>query len=404
MSIQREQASPLEGAMAEGRPTIGALARRVPIRSRPSPAATALGFLTAGATIGRSEQPVGRDACPEGWYEVSPRGYLCLDTQSSTDPRHPTLQARGLLANRTAALPYPYAIARRSSALFEPDPDHQDGVRERGRLSKGTTFAIVGSWETLDEYDQRQRLAMLTLGTFVPTRDIEPVRLDSSIGLALDGTTQKLPLGFPLGAKTPSYRFSGTRPSPQGFLDAQSPVALTVKTRFVENDRYLLLTNDNYVAERDVVVARQRQSFPDFVAASTHWVDIDVDQGIVVMYQGEHPTFVTRTRGRPNESIQRGTAWVRLKQLTDLSSIKTSKERRGGDFDVPWVVELDSGVTLRAGLGAPSDTSPTPATTIELHPEDAARLFRFLEPSVPEGWHAVVATDPKHESSPVVLR
>jgi hypothetical protein len=404
MSIQRDQSSALDGTAAFERPTMGVLARRVPIRSHPAPTATTLGLLTAGATLGRSEQPVGRDGCPDGWYEVSPRGYLCLDTQTTTDPRHPTLRARGLLANRTATLPYPYATARRSSLLFEPDPDHQDGVRQRGRLSKGSRFAIVGSWETLDEYDQRQRLAMLTLGTFVPARDIEPVRLDSSIGLALDGPEQRLPLGFPLAIKTPSYRFSGTRPLPQGFLDAQGPVALTVKTRLFENDRYLLLTNDNYVAERDVAVARQRQNFPDFVATSTHWVDIDIAQGIIVMYDGEHPSYVTRTRGRPDESIQRGTAWVRLKQLTTLSSVKAAKETTSGDFDVPWVVELDSGVTLSTGLDAPGGSSPAPTRTIELHPEDAARLFRFLEPAVPEGWHAVIATDPKHEGSPVVLR
>jgi hypothetical protein len=404
MAVPRDQPTMVPTTTPSAGPRIGAIARRVPIRSQPSPVGSLLGFLTAGTTVSRSENAVGRDGCPEGWYSVSPRGYLCLDAQTTIDEHHPTLLARGLLANRESPLPYPYAVARRSLSLFEPDPDHHDGVRERGRLGVGSSFAIVGSWQTLDNYDQRQTLAMLTLGVFVPTRDIEPIRLDNPAGAAIDLSGRRLPLGLSLTPKTPFYRFTDSKPMAQGLLDAGKPIALTAKSRAFDRERYLLSTDDTYVAERDVKVVRQRQEFPDFVTPSMHWVDVDLAQGLVVMYVGEQPSYVTQTRTHPNNAMQHGTAWVKAKHITDLTSNLPRTEKGRANYDSPWIVELDSGLALRASIGATTaESSPTPRT-LELYPEDAARLFRFVQPSVPEGWHAVMAQDARHEGSPVVLR
>jgi hypothetical protein len=111
-----------------------------------------------------------------------------------------------------------------------------------------------------------------------------------------------------------------------------------------------------------------------------------------------------RTRGKPGESVQRGTSWVKTKQITDLSSTKPATDKASCDLDPPWVITLDSGITLRATLEAAPDVSKIQAQSIELHPEDASRLFRFLLPEVPDGWHAVTATDPRRESSAVVVR
>jgi hypothetical protein len=404
LSISRERAGMGPVGTPTTGPLIGAVARRVAIRSSPSPTASPLGFVTAGAALGRSVEPLGREGCAAGWYSVSPRGYLCLDGQTTIEEAHPTLQARGLLANHQASLPYTYAMARRTLSLFEPDPKHQDGVRERGRLSKGSTFAIVGSWETLDDYDQMQRLALLTLGVFVPTRDIEPVKIDDAPGFAIDGAADRLPLGLPLASKISIYRFAGTAPTLEGSLSASRSIALTVKSRSFEGERYWLRPNDTYVAEHDVAVVRQRQEFPPFVTLTTRWIDIDLNQGVVVMYQGEQPSYVTRTRVRPSDSLERGTAWVRGKQITDLSSTAPPSDKVRGDYDSPWVIELDSGLTLRAAIGSKSTELGAMTRGLELYAEDAARLFRFVEPSVPEGWHAVIASDPRHEGSPIVLR
>ncbi|HEY5960726.1 MAG TPA: hypothetical protein VIV60_29430 [Polyangiaceae bacterium] len=410
MSIATAQRSAWESAAVNaGDARIGAVARRVPVRKRPSSTSTVLGYFTAGATLKRSVSVDSNAECNAGWYGVSPEGFVCLDEKTTIDLEHPTLKARGLMADATNTLPYPYAFARRQLELFEPDPQHQDGVRERGRLSKGSTFAVVGTWNTLDDYDQQRRLAMLTLGAFVPAKDLEPLRPSPQLGFELDPERDHLPVGLLVQPRPAKYRIVDDKPIAAGTIDATARVNLTSKMRNVEHERYWLLQgeSDKYVAERDVFVVRQRLEFPDFVAPELHWMDVDSSAGIVVLYEGRTPRYVTRTIMPPSEPLPRGTTWIRTKQITDiLSSSVPGKAPQ--DYDVPWVIELDNGVTLRGSLSQRADAPDEPigkkAMSLELRPDDASRLFRFLSPSVPDGWHVVVAAEPRRSSSPVLLR
>jgi hypothetical protein len=401
MSVSR-QTGPLAATDHEPQgPIIGAVARRVWIRSQASATSSPIGMATAGATLIRSPQSVGTDGCPKGWYSIAPKGYLCLDERTTLSPQHPTLLARALPANRQEVLPYPYATARRRLPLFEPDPEHPDGVRQHDQLDKGSTFAIVGSWETLDDYDQRQRLALLTHGVFVPTRDIEPIRVERSRGVALDPKRQHFPFGISVVPKLRTYRFNGSKPTVSGAGAPGEIVSLTVKSRTFEDERYWLTTEDTYVAERDVAVIKRRQEFPSFVNTSTHWVDVDLSQGLVVLYAGERPEYVARALSVPKDSIRRGPAWLKTKQLTELGTESESSAKKRGDYDAPWVIEFDSGLTIRGAVGTGSSEATRDLT---LHPEDAARLFRFLLPEVPEGWHGVIVDEPSARQSPIMVR
>jgi hypothetical protein len=53
---------------------LGAVARRVPIRSRPSADGNVIGYLAAGAVVPRADTSVSGQGCAAGWYSVSPRG------------------------------------------------------------------------------------------------------------------------------------------------------------------------------------------------------------------------------------------------------------------------------------------------------------------------------------------
>lgn len=366
-----------------------------------------LGYLTAGAVVNRADAPAPGQGCAGGWYSVSPRGYVCASDQTTIDPRHPTLQARGLAPDMTSALPFPYASTQRRSTSFEPDPRHQDGVRERGSVPKGSTFAVVGSWNTLDEYDQRQHLAMLTLGVFVPVRDIKAVTAGEPLGAALDGATSKWPLGLALDRKLTTYRLQGEAAVPHSTieLDSNRAVALSAKPRTLNGQRFWQHANDTYVSESDVVVVRKRHEFPDFVASSTRWIDLDSTHGVILLYQGERPVYVARTCAAPHRPLTRGTAWVKTKQVTDLTLRPASdaKDASSLSYDTPWVVELDSGISLRAQVGQWQAESNSQTTQLCLQPEDAKRVFEFVRPELPRGWHTVNAEGEHRHSSPVSI-
>lgn len=383
---------------------LGIVARRAPIRAEPSQQAKILGYATAGAVLEREGSPRSNAACPGGWYAVSPRGYVCSNEQTTLDEQHPTLKARELGPNRLGPLPYPYASTQRASTSYEPDPRHQDGVRERGRIAKGATFAVVGSWTTLDEYDQRQQLAMLTLGVFVPSRDIKLLKLDEAPGFEVNANTPAWPIGIPLTNKIDTFQFVADRLVPASPLETLQPQALSVRSRTIEDRRYFQLSNGSYVSDRDLAMVRPRLEFPNFVSASTRWLDLEVTHGIVVLYEGTQPRYVTRTLALPATDLQRGTTRVRAKHISDLSSSTLGNESGSNHVDAPWVIELENGIAIRAALSQSPVESSTPAATLQLHPKDAAALFRFLQPDVPEGWHAIYTDARSTAASQVVIR
>jgi lipoprotein-anchoring transpeptidase ErfK/SrfK len=70
--------------------------------------------------------------------------------------------------------------------------------------------------------------------------------------------------------------------------------------------------------------------------------------------------------------------------------------------DVPWALELASGQLIHAAYWHDRFGIDHGAGSFALSPSDASRLFRFVGPELPRGWHAVVATT--GQGTPVVIR
>src|SRR5690606_31117361 len=66
-------------------PKLAPIALAVPVMAKPKQDAEKIGYLRVGARVARSEEPVSTENCPAGWYKVRPLGYVCADTDSTTD-------------------------------------------------------------------------------------------------------------------------------------------------------------------------------------------------------------------------------------------------------------------------------------------------------------------------------
>lgn len=363
---------------------MGVVAPRAEIHAEPRTGAPVIGTLVAGNRVPRSNKPIIAEGCPRGFYAIEPRGYLCFDDTTTLDATHPTLNARAMAANPKATLPYPYAITRRDTALYEPDPKHSDGVRERRRIPKGSFFAVVGSWDTLDDYDQRQRLAMLTTGRFVPVRDIEPVQFPPSPMVSLDGTERRLPLAITTG-KGPA-----------------KSVNLSGRYKTTNGERCWSLTTDGCLREAEAVILRPRQELPTFATGTTHWAELDLTRNALLLYEGKTPFYATLLVRSPTTAAKSATTYLRSKQITAPSTASAS-EGSGERLDLAWVLELDNGLTLRATTSANAYGQRHSENAVELHPDDAHRLFDWLAPAVPDGWHGITLTAKEREKSAIVV-
>jgi hypothetical protein len=199
-----------------------------------------------------------------------------------------------------------------------------------------------------------------------------------------------------------SFRISAGHAEPLHDLESAKALQLGGNSRLVGNERYWALPSEGYVRDSDVVVLRKRQEFPSAIGKNTHFADLDLAQGALVLYEGKEPFYATLALRLPRSKPATTIAYVKSKQVTLLGA-PSPEENTVARLDVAWAIELTCGLRLQAANSPLELAKPAPEGVIELHPEDAHRLFQWLEPAVPDTWHGVTVRDPEREGSPILL-
>lgn len=392
-------------APAPNGPKLGALGDFTPVYDKPSHDSRRIGWLHAGAQVARSAQPTSKQGCPDGWYAIYPRGFVCAGQGATVDLNHPTLAAMSLAPKLNEPLPYPYAQARVPTEIFAPNNEPDDGVHPIAKLRQSATFAVVGSWQALDDTDQRQKLALMTQGTFVRVDDLKAVKAPPRKSVQIDGSRYAVPLGFVVGERARLWKLNGEEATPGNVLAADTIVSLGNRTKILGDARYVALEDGAWVQQSDIVAIRRRNDWPAFASGNHHWIDLDLEQGTVVLYEGERATFAALALSTPKSKtgLSTGTTNVLAKYVTDKTldpkTIDTSHEV----YDVPWVVELSNGLRLH-GAFRQDRRATVSSPRVELTPEDAQRVWTWVNPQLPQGWHAVTASSDVARRTEVLVR
>jgi hypothetical protein len=98
-------------AKADG-PVLGAVQMAVSIYDKPDHRSTKVGYLRVGKVVPRAEKAAAFDSCQGGFFNILPKGYVCLDDGATMDTEHPLLRAKLRQADHTKPLPYDYGFVR----------------------------------------------------------------------------------------------------------------------------------------------------------------------------------------------------------------------------------------------------------------------------------------------------
>jgi len=412
---------------AENGPQLGVVSELIQVRAFTDQHAPSLGVLRAGARVARSAEPVSRSGCADGWYAIRPRGFVCVGIEATLDLQHPTLGAMALMPSIDGKLPYTYARTRGETPLFERAPGQgpEDAVREVGKLRRRAGMAVVGSWKAKEPGGSEARLALLTDGHFVRASDLEAAKPSDFAGVEL-GKDQDLPLGFVVKRGVRSFRLNGTDAEKGDLVEYHTELRLSGRFRSLGSIKYWAIaaapvpgSGELWVRHQDVTVVQKRTTFPDFVKDDLRWLDVSVTTGTLVAYEGKRAVFVTLVsvaRELPDgggagdtepasdgpRPIPLGTVFVKQKDLTFVGRSSASFGESFEVFDVPWALELSSGQLIHGAYWHDRFGIEHGAGSFELSPADAARLFRFVGPELPSGWHAAGAS--VSDGTPVVIR
>ncbi|MSP26294.1 MAG: L,D-transpeptidase [Myxococcales bacterium] len=96
---------------------LGVLGFATIVYDQPNSGARRLGYLRAGAVVGRLGEADTRAGCKAGWIRIEPRGFICGD-EATTDLEHPVLRAASVRPRLDRPLPYRYGFVRAVTPLY----------------------------------------------------------------------------------------------------------------------------------------------------------------------------------------------------------------------------------------------------------------------------------------------
>lgn len=422
----------------EGAPQVAAIARPVWIYDGPDFSFKRVGYLQPGMKLSRAEKIVTKGPrCRGGWVRVAPRGFLCMNSEVTTDLTHPIVVAYAHQAKRGEPLPYAYGRVRNQlavryakaptireqhqtegadlaghlaqssrlnqiTAAGQPEPlppflesgqilPKAQNVTHRARHGAHRGFGSAhSSFAFFGVYDIHNRL-------FGLSTDLDLVPLDrlslATVTRIHGGPVADLPAGIVRGAPTPRFRLEGERLVQDGHFEAYETLSLTGNSR----DELLEAQDGWWVHGKAVHLVKKRSSWPGFLKETDtmKWIDVSLRDQTLVAYEGHRAAFVTRVSTGAGGEGDPETTHATIKGMYKIQSKHTTAtmsgdRTEGNDYelsDVPYVQYFHHDYALHAAYWHEGFGTPRSHGCVNLTPRDAAWLFEWTEPKVPAEWH-----------------
>ncbi len=423
-------------------PRLASIAHETWIYEHPRRKSRRIGYLRAGAVVSRAEKPASFAGCKGGFYKIEPRGYVCLGKTASLDPFHPVVEATKTRARRDG-LPYDYVMGRVPGPTFytrlpsvreqsEAEPDLGYFKKRLKGIERDPDFVAMpepGPVPASLLYgrglpglaDDRPRGTELVVGRAKPrsgfallsqfehdgrrfglTTDLVTIPLDRTRWVkpsAFHGATLSdeltLPMAFVMKKHATSFvRDEDGRMKPGDKLDFRASFGLTGKS-----ERGYVETKDGtWLRSADLRVIESMSRPPTWAREGRRWIDVSILQQALVAYEGLKPVYVTLVSTgadglqdpKKTHSTIQGVFLIHTKHV----SITMDGDEVGDQFDlrdVPFVQYFTEGYALHAAYWHDDFGTPRSHGCVNLAPVDAAWVFNWTTPNVPEAWHGALA-------------
>jgi hypothetical protein len=220
-------------------------------------------------------------------------------------------------------------------------------------------------------------------------------------GKALDGG-ESFPFGWVMSKDgTKVFELDDHRKlKTTGTLERRTFVDASEETE-VGGETYMITTGGQLIRKDDLRLA-EPQPLPEGLQPWERWIDVDLDQQMLVAYEGTQPVFTTLVssgrKGPPGDSYETPTGRWRIysKHISTTMSGNTASDGTYSIQDVPWTMYFNGDFALHGAFWHQGFGRVRSHGCVNLGPTDARWLFGWTTPFVPEGWHGVHA----HEGSP----
>ena len=350
-----------------------------PVMVEPDSESRRRGTVGAGTRLGFKRRVFGEGCSTGVWYETSDLLYICeANVEPSPMPPGPLIDGLGANGQR---LPQQYAFIKFDGTRAYHHPS--DYFRNDYVEAFGKSFGIVVTGEQV-----YQGIA------FVRTRRhlwVERGSVHFVDGSSFEG--EKLARGRPLDIAWVSVRPAKVFEKPNGrvlqSLDRHTAVHIQS-----QKGAWVRLLSGGWM--RSGALARpELVKPPEGIRPTERWIDIDIEQQVLVAYEGPTPTFATLvSTGRNTRESKTPLGifqiWAKL-DFTDMDDLeRTDVDKNYAIQDVPWVQFFKGSYGFHAAFWHDDFGRRRSHGCINLSPADARYLFSFTHPVLPPGWNAIL--------------
>lgn len=443
--------------------TIASIAWRTWVYTDTGPKRTRFGYLRAGAVVPRRGPEIRNEGCPGGWYRVNPRGFVCVGHGATLDVTSPVVVASDVRPKRGGDLPYIYAMARDPGPHFYfrlPTPAEMKtvegsayavrAVEWKAKVEREGLNALLGDVGAPPDFVPRGSGASLTkpYGTEQGLhRTVQAGQSDPDAGFAVErvfewegrafGLTTELDLipmdrttivkpstfhgvalagdeDLPVAIVTKPWaiKYEETKPGllkAVGTFGFREGVKLTGRTVLFDGVRFWEGQGNVFVPPSSALVIEKRKTYPSLAEGNRKWIEVSIRDQSLVAYEGTKAAYVTLVStglagyADPEKApaTVRGTFMIHTKHVSSTMDGDEDVSDSYSLRDVPFVQYFHKGYALHAAYWHDVFGKLRSHGCINLSPTDAAWLFEWTDPQVPEGWHGVINKD---RGTPIVIR
>nr|HEX4316894.1 L,D-transpeptidase family protein [Kofleriaceae bacterium] len=347
----------------------------------PSTAAERAGVVSPHTRAAAVDARLAGDGCARRWIAIAPRGWVC---ESVLAPSHepPTAAAPASLHDDDEPQLGVYGAVYGSDVVaYATRADA--AANENGKpLGRATSVRAAGA-TTIDG----KRYWITSDGALIDASSIAQMAPSRFHGVALDD-----------GSLAIAWVHRHDKPSaPAELRDADGAVSgeagprARVAVREVSADgTRVRITDSDWIARADLRMPALAAP-PTGTAATDKWLDIDLDDQVLVAYEGTRPVYATLvSTGRSDHATPEEIAHVGSKlRVADMVSTKHDVYSVA---DVPWTMYYDNNFALHTSYWHDGFGDVRSHGCVNLAPRDARALYGWSSPDVPPGWVAVYNT------------
>jgi len=354
------------------------------LRKDPSSTADKIGVIAKDTRAKPAHAAPAGHGCAIRWIEIAPRGWACESVlvpseDEPTPPRTTSLRDDDDADDASAVYG---AVFGKDVPAFASRADAEAG--QNARVLTGATSVRARAVVNVDG----RRYWITTAGELIDAASISTISPSKFRGIALDAATT-LPLAWTHAHGKPRGPVKiRDMPSADGAIIGElAPRTVITIAESSADGTYVQVAETGWIARADLRIA-ERAAPPPGTGADEKWFDIDLDQQVLIAYEGVRPVYATLvSTGKHDHRTPPGIARVASK----LASANMVSEKRDiyAVAEVPWTMYYDHNFALHTAYWHDGFGDPRSHGCVNLAPRDARLLYQWASPDVPPGWTAV---------------